>query len=58
MLKVTAVPPFNPPGLNTTKEASFKTKAKFLAKPVKPSKKFSLVGIIPKTASQVVNVKS
>lgn len=57
MLKVTAVPPFNPPGLNATKQqTSLKTKAKLMTKPLKPSKKFQLVGSIPKTASQVVNV--
>lgn len=54
MLEVTAVPPFNPPGLTT--RLSFKTKVKLQVKPIKPSKKFTLVGSIPKTASQVVNV--
>jgi hypothetical protein len=57
MLNVTAVPPFNPPGLNTTKN-SFKTKTKLHTRPHQPSKKVTLVGSVPKTVSQVVNDNS
>ena len=45
MLSVTAVPPFNPPGLNNAQ--SFKTKAKIFNRPPPPPQKVSLIGSVP-----------